>query len=71
MSTLHTRVASAVLAGLMLLCSPSHAAEYKVGILLPFSGVYAGLGSHIENGFNLGLELGYPRFVGLADIIPE
>jgi branched-chain amino acid transport system substrate-binding protein len=31
-------------------------AEYKVGLLLPFSGVYAGLGSHIENGFALGLE---------------
>ena len=32
------------------------AAEYKVGLLLPFSGVYAGLGSHIENGFALGLD---------------
>ena len=32
------------------------AEEYKVGLLLPFSGVYAGLGSHIENGFQLGLE---------------
>lgn len=36
--------------------APALAAEYKVGLLLPFSGVYAGLGSHIENGFNLGLE---------------
>jgi branched-chain amino acid transport system substrate-binding protein len=35
---------------------PALAAEYKVGLLLPFSGVYAGLGSHIENGFALGLE---------------
>ncbi len=32
------------------------AEEYKIGLLLPFSGVYAGLGAHIENGFNLGLE---------------
>lgn len=32
------------------------AEEFKVGILLPFSGVYAGLGEHIENGFKLGLE---------------
>ncbi|MEM7227138.1 MAG: ABC transporter substrate-binding protein [Pseudomonadota bacterium] len=32
------------------------AKEYKVGLLLPFSGVYAGLGTHIENGFQLGLE---------------
>ena len=36
--------------------APALAAEYKVGLLLPFSGVYAGLGSHIENGFALGLE---------------
>lgn len=39
-----------------LLALPATAAEYKVGILLPFSGVYAGLGAHIENGFKLGLE---------------
>ncbi len=32
------------------------AATYKVGLILPFSGVYAGLGKHIENGFQLGLE---------------
>jgi len=32
------------------------AEEFKVGILLPFSGVYAGLGSDIETGFNLALE---------------
>ena len=37
-------------------CGAAQAAEYKVGLLLPFSGVYAGLGSHIENGFKLGLE---------------
>jgi branched-chain amino acid transport system substrate-binding protein len=39
-----------------LLALPASAAEYKVGVLLPFSGVYAGLGAHIENGFKLGLE---------------
>jgi len=64
MSTFHSRAArvatktatSVALAGLLLLGSQAHAADYKVGLLLPFSGVYAGLGSHIENGFNLGLE---------------
>ena len=39
-----------------LLALPASAAEYKVGVLLPFSGVYAGLGAHNENGFKLGLE---------------
>jgi branched-chain amino acid transport system substrate-binding protein len=64
MSTFHSRAArvatktgtSIALAGLLLLAGQAHAADYKVGLLLPFSGVYAGLGSHIENGFNLGLE---------------
>ena len=40
----------------MLAALPAKAADYKVGILLPFSGVYAGLGAHIENGFMLGLK---------------
>ena len=48
--------AGSALAALLLLSTAAHAADYKVGVLLPFSGVYAGLGSHIENGFNLGLE---------------
>lgn len=43
-------------AATVALATPATAATYKVGLLLPFSGVYAGLGSHIENGFNLGLE---------------
>ncbi len=53
-------------AGVLALCAPlgsllatgpaSAEDEVKVGLLLPFSGVYAGLGTHIENGFNLGLE---------------
>jgi branched-chain amino acid transport system substrate-binding protein len=46
----------AVAAGLMLAGGQAIAKEYKVGVLLPFSGVYAGLGTHIENGFKLGLE---------------
>ncbi|MDX1528432.1 MAG: ABC transporter substrate-binding protein [Gammaproteobacteria bacterium] len=49
------KVAAAVVAVVMS-TTPALAAEYKVGILLPFSGVYAGLGSHIENGFQLGLD---------------
>jgi branched-chain amino acid transport system substrate-binding protein len=47
--------AAAVVAALTS-TAPALAAEYKVGLLLPFSGVYAGLGSHIENGFALGLD---------------
>lgn len=33
------------------------AETYKVGLLLPFSGVYASLGEEIENGFRLGLDV--------------
>ena len=47
---------AATAATVMLAGASAQSAEYKVGLLLPFSGVYAGLGSHIENGFNLGLE---------------
>ncbi len=39
-----------------LLALQAQAEVFKVALLLPFSGVYAGLGSHIENGFRLGLE---------------
>jgi branched-chain amino acid transport system substrate-binding protein len=39
-----------------LLSAPAGAKEYKVGLLLPFSGVYGGLGKDIENGFLLGLD---------------
>ena len=38
------------------LAGPVAAEEFKIGVLLPFSGVYATLGAHIENGFKLGLE---------------
>lgn len=46
----------AVAAAIAATSGAAAAAEYKVGLLLPFSGVYAGLGSHIENGFALGLD---------------
>jgi branched-chain amino acid transport system substrate-binding protein len=42
-------------AAALLAAAPAKAEEFKVGILLPFSGVYAGLGAHIENGFKLGV----------------
>lgn len=48
-------VAAAAVAAL-LAAAPAKATEFKVGLLLPFTGVYAGLGAHIENGFKLGLE---------------
>ena len=51
-----TELALAMAAGMALSGSLAAAEEYKVGVLLPFSGVYAGLGAHIENGFKLGLE---------------
>lgn len=37
------------------LAVPVAAEDIKVGLLLPFSGVYAALGTEIETGFNLGL----------------
>ena len=38
------------------LAVPAAAQDFKVGMLLPFSGVYASLGNEIETGFNLGIE---------------
>lgn len=38
------------------LALPAAAEDIKVGLLLPFSGVYAALGNDIEAGFNLGLD---------------
>ncbi|MCP1335873.1 ABC transporter substrate-binding protein [Futiania mangrovi] len=55
---LKTRTGAALVAALAAaaVALPAKAAEYKVGLLVPLSGVYAGLGNHIENGFNLGIE---------------
>ncbi len=50
------RLLAAAAAAALLATAPAKAEEFKVGLLLPFSGVYAGLGAHIENGFKLGLE---------------
>jgi len=47
-------LASALLAATVSM--PAQAAEYKVGLLLPFSGVYAALGNDIEAGFNLAIK---------------
>lgn len=44
------------LAAIALCAGPSSAREYRVGLLLPYSGVYAALGKEIEAGFRLGLE---------------
>jgi len=48
--------AGAVSAGLLFAGGAQAEEDYKIGVLLPFSGVYAGLGAHITNGFELGLE---------------
>ena len=51
------RVLGVLALGGLVAAPPAFAEEeVKVGLLLPFSGVYAGLGTHIENGFNLGLD---------------
>ena len=47
---------AATMLGAALAAAPARATDYTVGVLLPFSGVYAGLGDHIEKGFALGLE---------------
>ena len=39
-----------------LVSARAQAEDLTVGLILPFSGVYASLGEYIENGFNLGLE---------------
>ena len=50
------RFVTAAAVAALLAAAPATATEFKVGLLLPFTGVYAGLGAHIENGFKLGLE---------------
>ncbi|WP_341236183.1 ABC transporter substrate-binding protein [uncultured Sulfitobacter sp.] len=49
------------------LALPAAADDIKVGLLLPFSGVYASLGNEIEAGFNLGLA----EFSGETDVTFE
>jgi branched-chain amino acid transport system substrate-binding protein len=56
MRRLRHGVLTAALTTAALLPAAAPAADFKVGLLLPFSGVYAGLGAHIENGFKLGLD---------------
>ncbi|MGE0283007.1 MAG: ABC transporter substrate-binding protein [Rhizobiaceae bacterium] len=52
-STLKIALASSV----TLFCIQSAAAkDFKVGLLLPYSGVYAALGKEIDDGFALGIE---------------
>jgi len=53
-STIKTCAAALIATGLA--GGTAAAEDFKIGLLLPFSGVYAGLGEHIENGFKLGLE---------------
>lgn len=50
----HTTLAALGLATSFAL--PAAAEDIKVGLLLPFSGVYAALGNDIEAGFNLAIE---------------
>jgi branched-chain amino acid transport system substrate-binding protein len=52
------------LLGLALPGPAARATEYRLGLLLPFSGVYAGLGDHIEKGFRLGLDTFGPQLEG-------
>lgn len=53
MNILTTSTITALIVGL---ASPVSAEEIKVGLLLPYSGVYAALGKEIEAGFRLGLD---------------
>jgi branched-chain amino acid transport system substrate-binding protein len=50
------RASLATLAAATTLALPAAADSVDIGILLPFSGVYASLGNEIEAGFALGLE---------------
>ena len=49
-------IGSAALTLSMTWAVPARAETYKVGILLPYSGVYAALGNEIEAGFRMALE---------------
>ncbi len=56
MTFTHSKSLIAATAMSALVATSAQAEEFKVGLLLPFSGVFAALGAHIENGFKLGLE---------------
>ena len=59
---------TAMLAGMM---SQAHAEDIKVGMLLPYSGVYAALGQDIDDAFALGLETFGADAGATFDIIRE
>lgn len=64
----------AILAALGLatgLAVPAAADNVKVGLLLPFSGVYASLGNEIEAGFALGLETFGDETTATFEIVRE
>lgn len=63
----------AALAGLAtaFLCQQALAEEIKVGLLLPYTGVYAALGNDIEAGFRLGLEQYGPETAASWEIFSE
>lgn len=58
-----TRAALAASFTTALVALPAMADDIKVGLILPYSGVYAALGNDIEAGFRLGLE----THAGLTD----
>jgi branched-chain amino acid transport system substrate-binding protein len=47
---------SAAAALMLAVPATAHAKDYKVGLLLPYSGVYAALGKEIDQGFELALQ---------------
>lgn len=51
-----TKFAALVAAGVLISVGPAKAEDIKVGLLLPYSSVYASLGKDIEAGFRLALE---------------
>ena len=68
-STLRAALAGLVTSTCML--STAYAEDIKVGMLLPYSGVYAALGQDIDDAFALGLEI-YGADAGVTfDIVRE